>query len=122
MSNHLAAIESLAQIRGMVELLASPPSVQLAWANSERYPLEEMFLQFEDAIPAQIAGLREQRVMPEKLAAELVRHADLLRSLPVEMWEAENLEDDRGDALRSTFSGLARQVRATELSLLDPPD
>src|SRR5471030_1459144 len=40
------------QLREMVDLLAAPVDVQIRWLVTQRCPVDELMLQFDDAVPA----------------------------------------------------------------------
>jgi hypothetical protein len=61
-----------AQLREMVVLLASPAGEQVSWLAKQHYPVDELALQLDDAVPAWFSRLREHQLLPEGAATALV--------------------------------------------------
>jgi hypothetical protein len=81
-----------AQLREMVELLAAPPDAQLHWLVTEGIAVDELMLQFDDAVPAWFGRLRENGLLSDAEGDELQRLRGLLEEMAHHhIWDDEAL-------------------------------
>jgi hypothetical protein len=66
-------------IEAHLVLLVASPDVQEAWASAERVPAEEIALQYYDAVPLCLTGLRERGSIDSADEEALHRLNDYLR-------------------------------------------
>ncbi len=55
----------LEQLRAMVQLLAAPAPLQIAWLVEHKVPVDELALQFYDVVPAWFPDLEEDGLLHE---------------------------------------------------------
>jgi len=80
------------QLREMVELLAAPADAQIHWLVTEGIPVDELMLQFDDAVPAWFARLRLNGLLSDVECDELQRLRGLLEEMARHhIWEDEAL-------------------------------
>jgi hypothetical protein len=68
----------LAQLRESVELLAAPAADQERWLAEERYPVDELALQLDDAVPQWFPRLSKAGLLTEQAQAALRALLDAL--------------------------------------------
>ena len=101
------------QLLEMVELLAAPAGVQIGWLVTQRYPVDELMLQFFDAVPAWFGRLRENGLLSDA-EHDALEH---LRDLLGEMGDHPIWEDD--DALRTAAEWAnMREAASSALTLM----
>jgi hypothetical protein len=71
----------LAQLREMIELLAPSAGTQVSWLIEQRYPVDELALQLDDAVPAWFSRLRQHQLLPQGAATALVDLRHLLGAI-----------------------------------------
>jgi len=62
----------LGQLREFVELLAAPAATQEAWLKKGRWPVDELAMQLDDAVPAWFPRLTEAGLLSAKAQQVLV--------------------------------------------------
>jgi hypothetical protein len=74
----ISPIELKAQLRSMLEILAAPSAVQDAWLRKERYPTDELGLQYLDAVPAWIPRLTANHLLDSQAVDALLHVRNVL--------------------------------------------
>lgn len=74
----LSGNELLAQLAGMVALVAAPASEQETWALTEDVPAEEIALQLYDSVPGWFDRLRDEGLIRPEAERALVQLVTLL--------------------------------------------
>lgn len=69
---------ALAKIREVLELLQADPEEQASWAKAAGLPTDEIVLQYYDAVPSLLYGLRERGVIDEDAERAMMRLHDYL--------------------------------------------
>jgi hypothetical protein len=84
----------LAQLRETVELLAAPAADQERWLAEERYPVDELALQLDDAVPQYFPRLSNAGLLTEDAQQALRALLDALSfggPPPSALWTEEAL-------------------------------
>lgn len=69
----ISASELLSQLTGFLVILGSPADQQRAWAEERGVPIDEMMIQFLDAVPAWIPRLRDNHLVDDQDELTLLR-------------------------------------------------